>query len=240
MPNKCGVVNCKGNYSKDNKCRVFKVPKDGLERQRWLSVLPPRENFSLDPDKFFICERHWPSDYPVIKLPGGYTRPVDPPSLFDVPSSCLPTPKPSPRPPKQEDQQLRHFMKKDKICSLSEFSPEKELHKKYNNLILSRTEDRFVCLFMTEHCEECVLSVVVENKPTLCSPLTLTAFKKGSRVPLGKILNPNNGLNSYTQFIECVHVALNYKVPLDVVLERVVEVLEQSRSTELEDPKVRS
>ena len=26
MPNKCGVVNCKGNYNAANKCRLFKVP----------------------------------------------------------------------------------------------------------------------------------------------------------------------------------------------------------------------
>ena len=51
MPNKCGVVNCKGNYNEANKCRVFKIPKDELERQKWLAVLPHGENLVLDPAK---------------------------------------------------------------------------------------------------------------------------------------------------------------------------------------------
>ena len=71
MPNKCGVMNCGGNYTKLNKCRVFRLPKDALERQKWFDRLQPRENFALDPEKFFICERHWPVGPPMIKLPGG-------------------------------------------------------------------------------------------------------------------------------------------------------------------------
>ena len=51
MPNKCGVVNCKGNDNEANKCRVFKIPKDELERQKWLAVLPHGENLVLDPAK---------------------------------------------------------------------------------------------------------------------------------------------------------------------------------------------
>ena len=38
MPNKCGIVNCKGNYNPENKCRIFKLPKDGIEQQKWLDV----------------------------------------------------------------------------------------------------------------------------------------------------------------------------------------------------------
>ena len=112
MPNKCGVVNCNGNYNEANKCRVFKIPKDETERKKWLDVLPPRENFVVNPAKFFICERHWPSNPPLIKLPGGFTRPALPPSVFNVPSSCLPTSKPAPRPPKEEDKKLQYFLKK--------------------------------------------------------------------------------------------------------------------------------
>ncbi|KAF2349564.1 hypothetical protein FHG87_019680 [Trinorchestia longiramus] len=54
MPNKCGVVNCRGNYNKENKHCVFHLPKEQSERHMWLDVLPPRENVVVNPDKFFI------------------------------------------------------------------------------------------------------------------------------------------------------------------------------------------
>ena len=230
MPNKCGVVNCKGNYNKENKCRVFRLPKDQSERQKWLDVLPPRENFDVDPDKFFICEKHWDSDPPLIKLPGGSTRPSIPPSVFNVPASCLPTPKPAPRPAKVEDIQLRHFMQKDTIVSFDAFKPERVLKKDYKNLIISRSDERFVCLFMTENFSECIVSVIVENKPTLCSPLTLSAFKNGVSVPLPRTLDPNNGLGSYGQFYEAVRLAVTYDIPLNQVLQNVATVLKSYTS----------
>ena len=40
---KCNVVNCKGNYNEENKCRVFRLPKDEVERQTWINKLPPRK-----------------------------------------------------------------------------------------------------------------------------------------------------------------------------------------------------
>lgn len=209
----CGVVKCSGNYNKDNKCRVFRLPKDQCERQKWLDRLPPRENFVVDPDKFFICEKHWGADPPMIKLPGGSTRPAIPPSVFNVPGSCLPTPKLAPHPAKVEDQQLKYFLQKDTITSIDAFKPDRDLLKKYKNLIISRSEERFVCLFMTENFSECSLSVIVENKPTLCSPLTLSAFKSGVSVSLGRTLHPNNGLRSYSQFYEAVRLAVNYDIP---------------------------
>ena len=102
MPNKCGIVNCKGNYNDANKCRVFKVPREDSEKKK-LEVLPPRKNFVIDPAKFFICEKHWPLKPPMVKLPGGFTRPAIPPSVFNVPSSCLLTAKPPLRSTNQED-----------------------------------------------------------------------------------------------------------------------------------------
>ncbi|KAL8597399.1 hypothetical protein ACOMHN_022308 [Nucella lapillus] len=185
MVNKCGVVNCKGNYNDINKCRVFKIPKNEEERKKWLNVLPPRENFSIDPDKFFVCEKHWPADHETVKIPGG-TRPANPPSIFDVPASCLPTPKPSPRRSIQEDRQLEYFLKKDKIPSMEHFHPEKELKEKYVNVVITRSADRFVCVFMAEGFSDCKLTVVVENKQTMCSTLVLYAYKSGVKVPFGK------------------------------------------------------
>ena len=237
MPNKCGVVNCSGNYNKLNQCRVFRLPKDALERQKWVERLPPRENFVLNPEKFFICERHWPVDRPMIILPGGSTRPANPPSVFNVPESCLPTPKPAPRPAKKEDEQLRYFLQKDTITSFDTFSPDRELHRKHSNLITTKSDGRFVCVFMTEDFQKCILSVVVENKPTLCSPLTLSAFKDGVSVPLGKILSPNNGLRSYSQFHEAVRIAINYRAPLDQTLKNVVLSLQTQVSESGTDSK---
>ena len=52
MPNKCGVLNCKGNYNAANKCRLFKVPREDSEKKKWLDVLPPRKNFVINPAKF--------------------------------------------------------------------------------------------------------------------------------------------------------------------------------------------
>ncbi|KAF2346694.1 hypothetical protein FHG87_022550 [Trinorchestia longiramus] len=70
----------------------FSLPKEQSERQKWLDVIPPRENFVVDPDKFFVCEIHWGADPPLIKLRGGSMRPGIPPSIFYVPASCLSSP----------------------------------------------------------------------------------------------------------------------------------------------------
>jgi hypothetical protein len=64
---------------------------------------------------------------PNIKLSGGFTRSATPPSIFNVPISCLPTPKPVLRKPKQNDTQLKCFIKKDKIHSFDDYKPDLEL-----------------------------------------------------------------------------------------------------------------
>lgn len=237
MPNKCSIINCNGNYDKENKCRVFKLPKEEVEKQAWINVIPPRKDFVIVSNKFFICERHWPSEStPYIKLPGGFTRPATPPSIFNVPRSCLPSPKPAPRKPKQQDEQLKYFLKKDLIHSFRDFSPDKDLKKKYDNVIIHRSDEKFVCIFMTKDFQESHLTVIVWNKATLCSPLTLSAFKNGISIPSVKILNPNNGLNYYSQFFEAVHVAYNYNLNVDDVINKVVLILKDKHS-ELEDGK---
>ena len=232
MPNKCGIVNCRGNYDDATKCRVFKLPKDDPERQKWLAVIPPRKDLDIHQSKsFFVCEKHWPEDRPMKKLPGGTTRPAVAPSIFDVPASCLPTSRPSPRPAKQVDRQLQFFMDKDKIKSFSDFVPDKEIHKKYDNVVISRSSDRCAFLFMSSDFHECKMTVIVENKSTLCSSLVCYAYKNSVRVPLGKFLNPNNGLSSYSQFDAVLHNCLNYKIPLGEVLRKIVTEL-QAQETE--------
>ncbi|KAF2347685.1 hypothetical protein FHG87_021559 [Trinorchestia longiramus] len=54
MPKQCGIVNYRGNYNNENRPRRFRLPEEQSERQKWLDVLPPRENFVVNPDKFFI------------------------------------------------------------------------------------------------------------------------------------------------------------------------------------------
>ena len=59
MPNKCGIVNCRGNYDPFSKCRVFKLPSDDPERQKRLAMIPPRKDFDIANAKsFFVCEKH--------------------------------------------------------------------------------------------------------------------------------------------------------------------------------------
>ncbi|KAF2361325.1 hypothetical protein FHG87_007924 [Trinorchestia longiramus] len=74
------------------------------------------------------------------------------------PASCLPSPKLALRPAKEEDQQLRYFLQKDKITSFDAFKPERNLQKQCKNLIISRWEERLLCLFMTDNFSECNLS----------------------------------------------------------------------------------
>ncbi|KAF2359636.1 LDLR class B repeat [Trinorchestia longiramus] len=149
-----------------------------------------------------------------------------PHSFFNVPASCLPSLKLTPRPAKVEDQQLRYFLLKDKITSFDAFKPENNLQKQYKNLIISRSKERLVCLFMTDNFSECSLSVIVENKPTLCSRLMFSAFKNGISVPLFKTLHPNNGLRSYTQLDETVRLAMHYDIPFDKPIQNVVTLLQ--------------
>ena len=232
MPNKCGIVNCRGNYDALSKCRVFKLPTVDPERQKWLAKIPSRKDLNIATAKsFFVCEKHWPPNCPMKKLPGGAKRPAVAPSIFDLPASCLPTPQPPPRPAKQVDKQLEIFMARDRIKSFSDFVPDKKIYKDYDNVVINRTSERCSFLFMSPDFRDCKMTVLVENKSTLCSPLVCFAYKSGIRVPLGAILNPNNGLSSYSQFETALHTCLSYKPPLDEVLRQVVAVL-QTQETE--------
>ena len=79
---------------------------------------------------------------------------------------------------------------------------------------------------MTENFSECILSIVVDSNPNLCCPLTWNALKKGIKIPLSKILNPNNGLRSYSQFNEAVHLAIKYDIPSAEVIDNAVNLLQ--------------
>ena len=196
------------------------------EKQMWLNVLLDRRNFSIDPRKYFICERHWPSKYSEVTLPSGSTHPSLPPSVFNVPPYCLPTSKVPPRKRKDEDRLLNHFKSKDTISSFDTFAPEKELKKKYDNVLISRKQDTIAFIIISEDFQRTELSVIVSNKPSLCSPLTLFAYEEGMSIPVSKkILNPNNGLKYYSQFFEVVDDAHSYSFPRSDILNKLATIL---------------
>ena len=236
MPNRCQVVRCNGNYNEQNKCRVFKLPTLEFDQQLWIAALPPRQDFVINPKTFHICERHWPPGTPMKTTAGGYTRPEDPPSIFpNVPPSCLQTPKAPPRPPKDPNVQLRRFEKIDKITSFKDFAPENELKEKYKNYIISRTDTKFVCVFMTEDFSDCLGTVIVFNKPVIGAPVTVNAFQSGIRVTsLSHILLPCNGLSKYSQFFAVVNCIKNFVPPIETVVGKVATVLESNVSSQCE------
>ena len=72
----------------------------------------------------------------------------------------------------------------------------------------------------------CSLSVIVESKPTLCCPLTCSAFKKGISVPHAKTIHPNNGLRSYSQFDEALRLVIDYDIAFDNKIQNVITLLQ--------------
>ena len=123
-------------------------------------------------------------------------------------------------------------MSDDKIGSFAAFKPEQTLHQEYANLVITRSSERFVCVFMTEDFSESKLSIVVDNKRTLTCPVTLKAFKNGIRVPLGNSLHPNNGLNSYQIFFDSVRRAYNSEPTCDHLVDKIVNVLKNHSASE--------
>ena len=86
MVNKCSAGNCKSNYSsqKGPYIPVYKLPDDPTERALWISALPNKVSTS---NNVRICRLHWPSgDIPMVKK-RRFSRPRDPPSVFNVPKS---------------------------------------------------------------------------------------------------------------------------------------------------------
>lgn len=135
-----------------------------------------------------------------VKLPGGFTRPATAPSIFNVPTHVY---------------QLQNHLPGHQNKKTNNWSTFKRKIKSYHSLTLfltrSCTTNMIILLFQDQqkdlcvslsssNYQECKLTVIVDKKPTLCSPLVFSAFKNGISVPLGRILNPNNGLSSYSQF----------------------------------------
>ena len=92
---------------------------------------------------------------------GGSQRPVDPPSIFPVPSSSLPTPKPAPRPDKVEFATQSFSDKKDKFEAFHKFDPKKELMRKYPNVVYCTYPDKIMCIFLSNNDTECQTIIYV-------------------------------------------------------------------------------
>ena len=142
MPNKCCVYDCNGNYNKENKEKVFRLPKDPVERERWMKIIP-RDNIPDNPNTV-LCERHFPTDYETVTV-FGRKRPRHPPSIFNcVKQSLIPT-TPAPSRPTSKacsasrnilEDQMIEFLEKDKIKSFDDLS-ERMVQKKdieFNNI----------------------------------------------------------------------------------------------------------
>jgi hypothetical protein len=61
MPRKCCVTGCRGNYDKENKVKVFRLPQNIEERARWMKAIS-RDNIPDRPDTV-VCEKHFPVGY---------------------------------------------------------------------------------------------------------------------------------------------------------------------------------
>ena len=160
------VGGCRGNLQYNDgeqKCRLYRMPQgnseaDRLIRQRWIDALPRCDKYKINPKTFRLCEKHWPDNVSLKKLPGGYTRPDDPPSLCKMPPSCLQSPKAPRRQPKNPDKFLDMFKEQDKIKDFASFKPDERLYKeskeKCQNIMISRSNAKFVCIFMFDDYSE--------------------------------------------------------------------------------------
>ena len=63
MERKCCVVNCKEDYNKQTKVKVFRLPRNLGQRKRWLTIIP-RDNIP-DTKNTVVCEKHWSENYPT-------------------------------------------------------------------------------------------------------------------------------------------------------------------------------
>ena len=160
MPDHCSIAECGGNYDKDRKATVFRLPKDPVDRQRWINVLPPLRGKVINPKTFRICRRHWPADTPTKPAQGGTRRPIDPPSIFEnVPASVLPSPKPPPRPAKDPNRNLEFFLENDKIKYFETFNPDSKLREECKNILNMSSFPELISSVFSFSCQKTILNV---------------------------------------------------------------------------------
>ena len=102
------MTNCNGNYNKQNKENVFRLPTEKEDNNRWINAIP-RDNIHDSADTV-VCERHFPSGYPTVTK-FGHKKPRDPPSVFKcVKPSLIPTSPPPLRTTFKASSPVRNIM----------------------------------------------------------------------------------------------------------------------------------
>ena len=239
MPYKCSIINCRGNFNDELQCRVFRLPTNAHERQKWISVIPKPNQERPITENFRLCEKHWPDETSFVTVQGGSTRPTEPPSIFDIPKSLLPSKKPTPRKTKIPFATQAYFDNKDRFKSFSDFSPISRLSKKYNDFLVHHGEEQVSFVFLNSGITQCMAIVTVSNNKTDFSPATISAFKNGLEVPIPLgIVNPNKGLNRYSQFMESVNFVLHYDLSPDDTLSTIAVKLNSLQFNEEKGKKV--
>ena len=87
MGRKCSTVydgvTCRSGYKgHEGTYRVIAFPADINERKRWISTLPNVLKAEDVTNNMGICLRHWKKDFEYRIGPGGFPRPLHPPSEF--------------------------------------------------------------------------------------------------------------------------------------------------------------
>ena len=95
MHRKCSVFGCKTNYATGPRGVVYSFPADKQKRDQWIGKLP-NDNFQWRRG-MVICAPHWPAEHRTRVARSKTLNPYEPPSLFSVPVSCLPTSQPPER-----------------------------------------------------------------------------------------------------------------------------------------------
>ena len=229
MPYNCSVESCSNYYTTDGKLSFYRLPSDPDSQNQWTQVIPGFQR-KAEIKNFRICSQHWPEGTYMEKVRGGSLRPVAPPSVFNVPKSCVPTSKPTPRKVRPGFCNVAVFDQRDKFSSFSEFDPLKELRKKYKHFLYFSSTEKVQCVFLSADETESDFIITVCNEKTLVHPAIFVAFKKGVKVPVSKnILGPRNGFGRYSQFFEALNFVKQWKVPAKSVLLKM--------SNELRGPK---
>ena len=141
----------------------------------------------------------------MVKGTGGKFRPQDPPSILDVPLSCLPTTKclTKARSRNKEFLTQSYFDKYDKFLSFSEFDPRSNL-RKYDNILCNADPDKIVSVFLSDDQTERPDVITVLNQTALSSPATSSAFKKGIKAHRG------GGLEKILKFFLCLYNLIGF------------------------------
>ena len=87
MGRKCSTIydgeTCRSGYKgHEGKYRVIAFPVDANDRKRWISALPNVLKVEDVTNNMGICLRHWKEDFAYRIGPGGFPRPLHPPTEF--------------------------------------------------------------------------------------------------------------------------------------------------------------